>query len=96
MLDSVLGDVLLGPPPPYDKCAKLKYMYIHKYSSAGTVYWRTQARGKRKNIMRFEIRYFFLEVGLSLIISFHFLTEWWRTHLRTGLMSGPHCPSHLI
>ena len=53
------------PPPPSEKCAKLKYMYIHKYSSARTVYWRTQARGKRKYIMRFEIRYFFLEIGLS-------------------------------
>ena len=27
---------------------------------ARTVYWRTKARGKRKYIMRFEIRYFFL------------------------------------
>ena len=35
------------------------------YSSAHIVYLRTQARGKRKHIMRFEIRYFFLEVGLS-------------------------------
>ena len=32
---------------------------------ARTVYWRTQARGKQKYIMRFEIRYFFLEIGLS-------------------------------
>ena len=29
------------------------------------VYWRTQARGKRKYIMRFEIRYFFLDIELS-------------------------------
>ena len=38
---------------------------------------RTQARGKRKYIMRFEIRYFFLEIGLisNLITYFHFLTE---------------------
>ena len=65
-------------------------------------------RGKRKYIMRFEIRYFLLEIGLSpwgltqpqekkylilnLIISFHFLTEWWRTHSRTGLMSGHSAP----
>ena len=57
------------PHPPSkvcktQKCAKLKVCKTHLHS-ARTVYWRTQARGKRKNIMRFEIRYFFLEIGLS-------------------------------
>ena len=53
------------PTSPSEKCVQLKYMYICVYSSARTVYWHTQARGKRKYIMRFEIRYFFLEIGLS-------------------------------
>ena len=51
--------------PPSEKCVKLKRMYIHKNRSARTVYWRTQARGKRKYIMRLETRHFFLEIGLS-------------------------------
>ena len=34
---------------------------------------------KWKDIMRIEIRYFFLEIS-NLIIYFHFLTEWWSTH----------------
>ena len=65
----------------------------------------TQARGKRKHIMRFEIRYSFWDwinpisrkkyLVSNLITSFHFLMEWWRTHWRTGLMSDPHYPSHL-
>ena len=36
-----------------------------QYTSARTVYWRTQANGNRKYIIRFEIRYFFLEIVLS-------------------------------
>ena len=47
-------------------CCTHSNILLHaRYTGARTVYWRTQARGKRKNIMRFEIRYFFLEVGLS-------------------------------
>ena len=38
---------------------------VHRYSSARIEKLRTQARGKQKYIMRFEIRYFFLEIGLS-------------------------------
>ena len=40
------------------KCAKIKKV-LRRYSCS------TLARGKRKHIMRFEIRYFFLEIGLS-------------------------------
>ena len=80
---------ILGPPthPPLENKQ-------NSNSGACIVQLRMQARGKRK-YMRFEIRYFFLEIGLSpsglpnlkkkylisnLIIYFHFLTEWWRTH----------------
>ena len=50
---------LMSGPSTYPPIWKLQY------SSARTVYWHTQARGKRKYVMRFEIRYFFLEIGLS-------------------------------
>ena len=45
---------------------EIKNIHLGLKISARTVYWRTQARGKRKHITRFDIRYFFLEVGLSL------------------------------
>ena len=46
------------PPthPPLEKCAKI-IKVLRRYSCS------TLARGKRKHIMRFEIRYFFLEIG---------------------------------
>ena len=33
-----------------------------QFNIARTLYWCTQARGKRKNVLRFEIRHFFLEI----------------------------------
>ena len=48
------------------------------YSSARIVYLITQACGKRKYIVRFEIIYFYIISNLTLY--FHCLTEWWRTH----------------
>ena len=47
--------MFLGSPPPPQICA----IELRRYSCS------TLARGKRKHIMRFEIRYFFLEIGLS-------------------------------
>ena len=53
-LGNFLEYVFLAPPPP-QFCA----IELRRYSCS------TLARGKRKHIMRFEIRYFYLQIGLS-------------------------------
>ena len=51
-------------PSPLESVQNSNYT-VYRYSSARIAQLRTQARGKRKHIMRFEIRDFFLEIGLG-------------------------------
>ena len=70
--------MFLGSPPPPQICA----IELRRYSCS------TLARGKRKHIMRFEIRYFFLEVGLSLPIS--------SIHLNSCAVISNSCMSYVL
>ena len=65
-LTGIFLETYFGPPlpTPCQKCAKLN-IAIQSYICARTEQQRTLARGKRKYIMRFVIRYFFLEKKVS-------------------------------
>ena len=65
---------VFGIPPP-QICA----IELRRYSCS------TLARGKRKHIMRFEIRYFFLEIGLQHVNLF---LEIGRQHVKPFGMCG--------